>query len=65
LARGGADGRDGRHNTFGDGRKWPKLLHMAKKNLKKHKENKEKKKTRKKKKKIGGGPLRMVLLKIK
>ena len=36
LARGGADGGNGRHNTLEGGQKWPELLHMAKKHLKKH-----------------------------
>jgi hypothetical protein len=34
LARGEVDGGDRQHNTFESGRKWPKLLHMAKKYLK-------------------------------
>jgi hypothetical protein len=41
LARGGADGGDGRHNTLEGGQKWLALLHMTEKH-KKHKENKEK-----------------------
>jgi hypothetical protein len=43
LARVGVDGGDGRHNTLEGGWKWPKLLYMAEKHLKKHK--KERKKT--------------------
>ena len=35
-------GEDGRHNTLEGGQKWPKLLYMAEKHLKKHKENKHK-----------------------
>jgi hypothetical protein len=36
LACDGADGGDGWHSTLESGRKWPELLHMAKKHLKKH-----------------------------
>jgi hypothetical protein len=35
-------GRNVLHNTLAGGQKWPELLHMAEKHLKKHKENKGK-----------------------
>jgi hypothetical protein len=42
LARGGADKGDGRHSTLEDGQKWPWLLHMAEKHLKKTQRKQEK-----------------------
>jgi hypothetical protein len=42
LACGGANGRDGQHNTLEGIRKWPELLHMAGKTLKITKKTREK-----------------------